>query len=508
MKEEIPVISTASSTSPTATTSSICINALWFSSLVLSLNTVLGAILAKQWLSEYELVTCSTSKSPREQVPLRQLKFDSFGRWGIPTIIDYLPVQLIFALFLFFAGLVYFVWTLNATVAIITSVCVGISALCFLATTFLPSFFELCAFCSPQSWLFFYLSKRLQRLFSQPHVFEVYSFTDAWIDAFTTALSRPSEARMNETRALNWIHATMGSWESSLVPSLYRCALSLPASDTAEVICKFWGSTPSAIADRQIYVNKLWTDLGAEVYWQVYANIRYSIQSKRGTSSKDETPLIMIFCSLNLVLCEEFFSYDEKSEILLPGLTLLAKILQGHGLSLPLDTKLSMAATLFHIGAQKNLSFPKINRRSLDSFTEALIPNHTTQETAAFLSLSSVCIRFWSRMLDRTSGSNIHLTYLTKLLTAMQSAVRSGENSVGAVITHWMLFGISSSFVEKMVKINDKDAIGALQELALCFRKAYDDGIGLADSIVARIDVLIVAVCSVEVRYDSVSRHN
>ncbi|KAJ7915607.1 hypothetical protein B0H13DRAFT_1610203, partial [Mycena leptocephala] len=166
MKEEILVISTASSTSPTATTSSICINALWFSSLVLSLNTVLGAILAKQWLSEYELVTCSTSKSPREQVPLRQLKFDSFGRWGIPTIIDYLPVQLIFALFLFFAGLVYFVWTLNATVAIITSVCVGISALCFLATTFLPSFFKLCAFCSPQSWFFFYLSKHLQRLFS------------------------------------------------------------------------------------------------------------------------------------------------------------------------------------------------------------------------------------------------------------------------------------------------------------------------------------------------------
>jgi hypothetical protein len=41
MKEEIPAVTRApSSTSPTATTSSICINALWFSSLVLSLNTV------------------------------------------------------------------------------------------------------------------------------------------------------------------------------------------------------------------------------------------------------------------------------------------------------------------------------------------------------------------------------------------------------------------------------------------------------------------------------------
>jgi hypothetical protein len=70
------------------------------------------------------------------------------------------------------------------------------------------------------------------------------------------------------------------------------------------------------------------------------------------------------------------------------------------------------------------------------------------------------------------------------VLTAMQSAVQSRENSVGATITHWMLFGISDSLVEKMVQINDKDAIGALQELALSFRKAYDDRIGLADSIV------------------------
>ncbi|KAJ6594392.1 hypothetical protein B0H19DRAFT_917636, partial [Mycena capillaripes] len=138
--EETPVISAASSTPPAASVSSICINVLWFSSLVLSLNTVLGAILAKQWLSEYQLVTCSTAKSPREQVPFRQLKFDSFGRWGVPIIIDYLPVQLIFALFLFFAGLVYFVWTLNRTVAIITSIWVGLSALFFLVTTLLPSF--------------------------------------------------------------------------------------------------------------------------------------------------------------------------------------------------------------------------------------------------------------------------------------------------------------------------------------------------------------------------------
>ncbi|KAJ7841835.1 hypothetical protein B0H13DRAFT_142442 [Mycena leptocephala] len=49
-----------------------------------------------------------------------------------------------------------------------------------------------------------------------------------------------------------------------------------------------------------------------------------------------------------------------------------------------------------------------------------------------------------------------------------------------------------------MVERYDKVALVAFQELLLCFRKAHDDGIGLADSIVAHIDVLIVTVCSVE----------
>jgi hypothetical protein len=435
-------------------------------------------------------------------VPFRQLKFDSFGRWGVPIIIDYLPVQLIFALFLFFAGLVYFVWTLNRTVAIITSIWVGISALFFLVTTLLPSFFELCAFCSPQSWFFFYLSKQLQRLYSERPASEVYSFTDTWIDAFTNALSRPSESRTYRTRALNWIHATLGSWESSLVSSLYQCALSLPPRDTAEVICGFWSSASSPglkIADRQIYVTELWNAIEPEAYWRVYESLLESIQSKKGPSTEDETPITMVFCSLHLMLCQEHSFYDERSQkLVIPGLTLLAEISLGRDLSLPLDTKLSVAATLSHIGAQEKLTLPDLDEASLNSFTEKLLPNSTEQETEAFLSLSLICIRLWCWKIERTQ--RIDLTCLTKLLTAMQSAVQSGENSVGAAITNWMSFALEEAFIQKIVHEDAKDALGALQELVLCFRKAYDDGIGLDESVVARIDVLIVTICAPAVR--------
>ncbi|KAJ7922125.1 hypothetical protein B0H13DRAFT_1603947, partial [Mycena leptocephala] len=159
LREQEKIATIATTSSSAASTSSIWINGLWFSSLVLSLNTVLGAVLVKQWLGEYELVTCSRSRaSPREQVALRQLTFDSFGRWRVATIAEYLPVQLICALFLFFAGLVWLVWTLNAVVAIVTSSLISISTLFFLSTSLLPSFFDICALCSPQSWLCFYLS--------------------------------------------------------------------------------------------------------------------------------------------------------------------------------------------------------------------------------------------------------------------------------------------------------------------------------------------------------------
>ncbi|KAJ7484220.1 hypothetical protein FB451DRAFT_1554801 [Mycena latifolia] len=496
MKEDIPVIGTASSASPApvASTSTVCINALWFSSLVLSLNTVLGAILAKQWLSEYELVTCSTSKSPQEQVPLRQLKFDSLGRWRVTTIIDYLPLQLIFALFLFFAGLVYLVWTLNATVAIITSVWVALSALCFLSTTFLPSFFDLCAFCSPQSWFFFYLSKQIRRVFSKSQASEVYSFTDTWIDAFSDVLSRPSESRIYKIRALNWIHAILGSWESSLVPSLYRCVDSLPSSDAAKVICDFWntGSSPGlSIAQGQNRATRLWTTIGRESYWRLCTILLESIQSRKGYSSADEMPSIMVLCSLHLVLCQEP-SVDVEPQAFLPGLTQLAKILLGRELSIPLDTQLSVAATLSHISAHAHLTGP-VDEISLSSFTEALTPDPSHQKPPTFLPLSAICIRLWS-LPTGWHETKVASTHLPQLLSAMQSVVRSGDSSVGAAITHWMLFAIDGKFVQRMVNMGDKDVLGALQELALCFRKAYDEGLGLADSVGERIDVLIVSI--------------
>ncbi|KAJ6594422.1 hypothetical protein B0H19DRAFT_1283765 [Mycena capillaripes] len=396
-------------------------------------------------------------------------------------------------------------------VAIITSIWVGLSALFFLATTLLPSFFDLCAFCSPQSWLFFYLSKQLQRRFSQSSTSEVYSFSDTWIDAFMHALSHPSEYTVYKADALSWIHANLGSWELFLISSLHRCALSLPTRDATEVICGFWNSGLSPglkIVDRQNYVAELWIALGPETFWRVYESFLNSIQSKKGAFTEDETSLTVVFCALHLILCQEQSIYDEPQIIIL-GLIVLGEMALGRDLSLPLDTQLSVAATLSHISTQEALSLPDIDQATLDSFTEALLPNSTVkQETAAFLSLSLICIRLWCRKVEQVPYEK-DLTCLTKLLTAVQSAVQSGEkNAVGAAITSWMSFVLKETFIQEIVEMDDKDAFAALQELVLCFRKAYDNGVVLTDIVVARIDVLIVTICSPAVRevHDPVSR--
>lgn len=492
----------ATTSSSAASTSSIWINGLWFSSLVLSLNTVLGAVLVKQWLGEYELVTCSTTRaSPREQVALRQLTFDSFGRWRVATIAEYLPVQLICALFLFFAGLVWLVWTLNAVVAIVTSALVGISTLFFLSTTLLPSFFDLCALCSPQSWLCFYLSRRIRRIFDRAATSAVYSFTDTWMDICLDVLSRPSESKAYEIRGLFWVQTALGSWEPSLSAVLYRCAATLPATDAARVIHRFWKrSTPgcdSLTASNQfLHVGKLWTAIGSDTYWQLYAHLLDLIRSNNGHPNQDDS--IIVFCSLHLILCRRGSvgrGRPEEVPLLLAGLSHLAKILFQDGISVPHDTELAVASVLSYIAAQEDLDLPYMDEEALsylDSFT-AECSRHGLHPT--FPALSSICFRMqWNTYTVHhrrsTCGS------LMELLSAMQLALQSQNypEGVTVAISQWV-----SGFERLDIDSWDTGTLDALRELALSFRKLYDGGLALPAAVVERIDVLIVHICSPEV---------
>lgn len=108
---------------------------LWFLSLAISLIAALFAILVQQWLSEYPV---RRATSVRQGVRLRQLRFDALHLWGVPDIINFLPVLLQIALVLFLAGLLMFLWSLNDVVARVITGFLAVPLTLLLSTALLP----------------------------------------------------------------------------------------------------------------------------------------------------------------------------------------------------------------------------------------------------------------------------------------------------------------------------------------------------------------------------------
>ncbi|KAK0483886.1 hypothetical protein IW261DRAFT_1417647 [Armillaria novae-zelandiae] len=92
-------------TSFIASTTSIWVNGLWFTSLALGLTTALVSVLVKQWLHHYMALPSGT---PRERSLLRQFRFAGLQKWRVLIIIGSLPVLMHATLAVFFIVLVIF----------------------------------------------------------------------------------------------------------------------------------------------------------------------------------------------------------------------------------------------------------------------------------------------------------------------------------------------------------------------------------------------------------------
>jgi len=113
------------------------INVFYFVSLVLALSVSAVCILAKQWIREYQR---DPPVSVQDAVRIRQMRFDSLEKWQVPQIIASLPVIILVALVLFFAGLLIQLWHVTEqTTARAVSVVVGFTGLFILFTTIVPA---------------------------------------------------------------------------------------------------------------------------------------------------------------------------------------------------------------------------------------------------------------------------------------------------------------------------------------------------------------------------------
>ncbi|KIO18154.1 hypothetical protein M407DRAFT_84237, partial [Tulasnella calospora MUT 4182] len=99
----------------TPSSNSIIVNCLLYASLSCSLLAAVGAMMAKEWLQDFDR---SGQTGPlEEQGRFRQRKFDGVRQWHLESIIRSLPNVLLLSVILFFAGICLFLFPVDRAVA-------------------------------------------------------------------------------------------------------------------------------------------------------------------------------------------------------------------------------------------------------------------------------------------------------------------------------------------------------------------------------------------------------
>ncbi|KAI0283194.1 hypothetical protein BC826DRAFT_229414 [Russula brevipes] len=152
----------------------LCVNALWFLSLVFSIGAAFYVMLVQQWVSRY---TQMVRHLPRDQGRVGSSLFLSAQKYRMSHAIGLTPLPLHISVFLFFSGLVIFLFTISYIIATVVTVCVGFFGLAYFALTIIPTVDGLCPYFTPMSegwwhcWHFLFsgLAYVLCRLFKKIH---------------------------------------------------------------------------------------------------------------------------------------------------------------------------------------------------------------------------------------------------------------------------------------------------------------------------------------------------
>ncbi|KAL0574429.1 hypothetical protein V5O48_007532 [Marasmius crinis-equi] len=133
-----------------------------------------------------------------EALGLRQLRQESFKKWGIHLFLGALPVLLELSVLLFFTGLLEFLWTLHVVAFAIAACAIIPSTAVYVFTTTVPALIMLsftdnnpykrvigaiksiqyiCPYKSPQAWLVYIFTTKLpiflsKSAFKQPHIIQ------------------------------------------------------------------------------------------------------------------------------------------------------------------------------------------------------------------------------------------------------------------------------------------------------------------------------------------------
>ncbi|KAJ7582523.1 hypothetical protein C8J56DRAFT_714737, partial [Mycena floridula] len=131
-----PITFDASDSDFTPSHGVVWVNALWFTSLVLSLGAAVAAMVVKQWLQFY--VSNLNTGIAHTDALHRQYRHNALKRWKVPTLVSVLPLMMHASVGLFLAGVTVVLWDINHIIATVVLVQVLALFAIYLITLFLP----------------------------------------------------------------------------------------------------------------------------------------------------------------------------------------------------------------------------------------------------------------------------------------------------------------------------------------------------------------------------------
>jgi hypothetical protein len=115
----------------------VVVNGLFFVSLSCGLVVALVAVLALQWVANYD-IGLNTS-SPRKRALQRHLRWSGIEKWKMAEIIAFLPLLIFISLFLFFIGIADWLWHMNRAISGIVVGGIGVGCLLYTITTLISA---------------------------------------------------------------------------------------------------------------------------------------------------------------------------------------------------------------------------------------------------------------------------------------------------------------------------------------------------------------------------------
>ncbi|KAJ7628142.1 hypothetical protein DFH06DRAFT_1441981, partial [Mycena polygramma] len=199
----------------TPPTASLACNTLWFLSLGLSLACALFATLVDQWARNFSQ---KVDMRPSPIVRARIFSYLYYGlrRFRMHTVVELIPLLLHLSLFLFFAGLVAFLYPINILVTALAAAILAIMSAAYGILTILPILYSDCPYRTPLAPVVWYIThntmKNLWRLLLSAHLPASHPELDGdtadrqtMVEVMTMDAQRDSpQLHDRDTRALIW----------------------------------------------------------------------------------------------------------------------------------------------------------------------------------------------------------------------------------------------------------------------------------------------------------------